>query len=427
MSDVTTPRASALAAAPRADGRLVTRPFVIVTLTALSFFVYIGMLVPMVPLFIEGPLGSNELGIGLTIAVFAVASIIARPVIGHLADRHGRRMVITGGAVLAAIAGAASGQVDALWQLLALRAVTGVGEAAVFVGAATLIADLSPRERRAEGASYFSVAVFGGIGFGPVIGELVLDDTHFGRAFLVAGGFALVAAAISRFAPQRVARADDLALLDDDVGATGIDKWIYRGAVMPGLVLAFGIAAFAAFSAFVPEYAREIGLGGSGALFALYSLMSLVVRLLGAKLPERLGPRRAVSIALSNIMIGLAILALVPNTTAAYVAAVFMGLGVAFNYPSLMALVVNRASERDRAKAVSSLTMFFEIGSAAGGLLIGSLALVVGKQYGFLGGVVSAAIGLWVLRSKVVPAESPEAGPAVPVRTTHEVCPVAGN
>jgi MFS family permease len=330
------------------------------------------------------------------------------------------------------VAGAASGHVDALWQLLVLRAITGVGEAGVFVGAATLIADLSPRDRRAEGASYFSVAVFGGIGIGPIIGELVLDDTQFQRAFLVAGAFALAAALISRFAPVRVARADDLA--DDLVAADeaapaarGIDKWVYRGAIMPGLVLAFGIAAFAAFSSFLPEYARDIGLGGSGGLFALYALMSLVVRIVGAKLPERLGPRRAVSIALVNIMIGLAILALVPAAPAAWVAVLFMGLGIAFNYPSLMALVVNRASERDRAKAVSSLTMFFEFGTAAGGLVIGALALIVGKQYAFLGGVVSAGIGLWVLRTKVVPAESPDAGPVVLARTTPDVAPVASN
>ncbi len=73
---------------------------------------------------------------------------------------------------------------------------------------------------------------------------------------------------------------------------------------------------------------------------------------------------------------------------ALWIAAVFMGLGVAFNYPSLMALTVNRASDRDRAMAVSSFTMFFEVGSAVGGLLLGAWAQIVGKQYGFLGGVV---------------------------------------
>ncbi len=65
----------------------------------------------------------------------------------------------------------------------------GLGEAALFVGAATLIADLSPPHRRAESASYFSVAVYGGIGLGPTIGEWVLGDGRYELTFLVAAGF----------------------------------------------------------------------------------------------------------------------------------------------------------------------------------------------------------------------------------------------
>jgi putative Mn2+ efflux pump MntP len=71
-----------------------------------------------------------------------------------------------------------------------------------------------------------------------------------------------------------------------------------------------------------------------------------------------------------------------------------------------MALTVNNASDADRASAISSFTMFFEIGSAGSGLLIGGLAQIVGKQVGFLGGVVSCLIGLWLLHTKLAPAGS---------------------
>jgi MFS family permease len=391
--------------------RLVTRPFLTVTAAALVFFVYIGMLVPIVPLFVEGPLGAGEFGIGLTIAVFAITAIVARPFIGRLADRFGRRALMVGGAAGAAVAGMASGQVDAFWQLLLLRGVTGVGEAAVFVGAATLIADLSPAERRAEGASYFSVAVFGGIGIGPIIGEWVLDDTQFERAFFVAGLFALAGAVLSLWAPSRVETGAD----DDDVGevarATGIHRFMHPAAVMPGVVLAAATAAFACFSAFVPDHAREVGLATSGGLFAVYSATSLVVRLLGARLPERLGPRRAVTIALVNVAIALTILATVPTVWALYVASVFVGFGMALNYPSLFALTVNKVSDRERAFAISSFTMFFEIGSAFGGLAIGALAQQVGKQDAFFGGVACCLVGLYLLRYRLLPAGSPDAGP----------------
>ncbi len=403
---------------------LLTRPFLVVTATAFAFFVYIGMLVPIVPLFIEGPLGAGEFGIGVTVAVFALAAICARPLLGRLADAYGRRVLMVGGAVLAGLSGIGSSQVTEFWQLLVLRGVTGIGEAALFVGAATLIADMSPRDRRAEGASYFSVAVFGGIGIGPIIGEMLLDDTRFERAFVVAGLFAFLAAGLAMFAPARV-NTDDV--IDGPADAVVRKRrLIHPAAVMPGIVLATGVAAFAAFSAFVPDYSRSVGLASSGALFAVYALVSVLVRIFGATLPERLGPRRAVTIALSNILIGLAVLAASPTIPALFIAAAFVGVGVAFNYPSLLALTVNRASDSDRAWAVSSFTMFFEVGSVVGGLLIGAFAQVAGKQLGFLGGAMFCILGLYLLRFRLVPVGSPDAGPTHVV-VPESYMPVAGD
>ena len=406
--------------------RLLTRPFIVVTASALVFFIYIGMLIPVVPLFIEGPLGLGEFGIGLTIAAFAGAAIVARPFLGRIADRFGRRVLLVGGASVAGVTGIAASQVTEFWQLLLLRGVMGIGEAAVFVGAATLIADLSPRDRRAEGASYFSVAVFGGIGIGPVIGEFVLDDTQFEQAFVIAGCFALAAAVVAMFAPARVAPLDPV---DDTIASaapvSGRRKIMHPAAIMPGVVLAAGVAAFSTFGAFIPDYSREVGLASSGGLFAAYSVTSVLVRIFGATLPERLGPRRAVTIALGTLGIGLSVLAIVPTVAALWAASVLVGIGMAFNYPSLLALTVNRASDSDRAWAISSFTMFFEVGSVFGGLFIGGFAEAVGKQTGFFGGVLCCVVGLYLLRFKLVPAGSPEAGPAS--RAAETYTPVAGD
>ena len=86
------------------------------------------------------------------------------------------------------------GLVDALWWLIAIRVVTGIGEAAFFVGAATMITDLSPPDRRGEAVSYWSVAVYGGLAFGPALGEAVRGDDRYTLAWLVSAGLALVAA-----------------------------------------------------------------------------------------------------------------------------------------------------------------------------------------------------------------------------------------
>ena len=54
--------------------------------------------------------------------------------------------------------------------------------------------DLAPEERRGEAVSYWSVALWGGLAFGPVLGEALLGDSNYDLVWYVAGGLGLVAA-----------------------------------------------------------------------------------------------------------------------------------------------------------------------------------------------------------------------------------------
>ena len=88
------------------QNRLITRPFIAVTLAVFVFFVYAGVLVPILPTYVEDELRGGELGVGLAIASFAVAAIAARPLIGRLVERYGRRAMMIGGGLVAAASGA---------------------------------------------------------------------------------------------------------------------------------------------------------------------------------------------------------------------------------------------------------------------------------------------------------------------------------
>lgn len=81
---------------------------------------------------------------------------------------------------------------------------------------------------------------------------------------------------------------------------------------------------------------------------------------------------------------------------------------MAFLYPSLMANVVNRVGDRERASALSSFTMFFEIGSIVGGVALGAVGQILTKQAGFFGGAVLAMVGLVTLWRSVVSAPLPD-------------------
>jgi MFS family permease len=396
--------------------RLVTRPFVIVTTATFSFFLFVGMMAPILPRFIENELGGNGTAIGLAIAAFAVAAIAMRPVIGWIGDVAGRKVLMIGGSVLAAAAVMLHGFVPSLAVLLPLRAFAGVGEAALFVGAATLIADLSPPTRRAEGASFFSVAVFGGLGVGPVIGEAVLGDGRYTLTFVAASMFCLLAALIALAAPSRPPRP---------VSAVPVKRGFHPKAFPPGIVLAAGIASVTALFAFVPTYVDRLGMGGASGVFILYSVICLVIRIVFAKLPERLGLTRSVGAALSALALGLAIVAGIPSALGLYAGTAVMSLGIALLYPALMATAVNMVSEAERSKALATFTMFFEVGTILGGLVLGPVVAASSERGAFVGGVAFALIGLVLLRSWLVPLMQRSAAAAVV--PSFVPAPVAGD
>ena len=157
---------------------LVTRPFLLVLLSTLGYFLCVGMLLPVVPRFVEGPLGGSDVAVGLTAGVFSLTAVLFRPFVGRFGDRRGRRPLIVGGSAIVAATVLAYHIVDSIVPLVVFRLIAGVGEAMFFVGAASAVNDLAPDERRGEAVSFFTLSLYAGISFGPILGETILEGTR---------------------------------------------------------------------------------------------------------------------------------------------------------------------------------------------------------------------------------------------------------
>src|SRR5688572_9202557 len=97
MGDVMTPDLAPIAPVPQ---RLFTPAFVLLALCELAYFTAAGLTIPATPLFAEGPLGANELWVGITVGTFSVTAVVLRPFAGQTSDRQGRRPLLIGGALL---------------------------------------------------------------------------------------------------------------------------------------------------------------------------------------------------------------------------------------------------------------------------------------------------------------------------------------
>lgn len=135
------------------------------------YFLGLNMTLSVLPLFVEGDLGGTDAQVGIAVSSFGLAAACIRPVIGPLGDRYGRRRLVVIGSVVAGLATLATATATTLLMVIGFRAIAGLGEAAVFVGAASAAQDLASDERRGEAASYFSLAIYTSLFVGPPLGE----------------------------------------------------------------------------------------------------------------------------------------------------------------------------------------------------------------------------------------------------------------
>ena len=115
---------------------------------------------------------------GLLGDAFFVTYMISAPVLGLLADRFSRWIIVGSAVILWSLASGASGLAATFAILFATRICVGIGEGGYGPAAPTILADLFPIETRGRMMAIFYAAIPVGSALGYVIGGLV--GTHLG-------------------------------------------------------------------------------------------------------------------------------------------------------------------------------------------------------------------------------------------------------
>jgi MFS family permease len=352
-----------------------------------GYFLSLGVMNVVLPRFIEGPLGSTDVGVGIGVGSFTVTALLLRPFSGRFGDRRGRQLPIAVGAIIHTFAVAGLLLASSLVHVVALRLLTGVAEALFFVGVSTAAQDMAPDHRRGEAASLFSLSLFVALSVGPLIGEPVLDKFGFDAVWMVAAGAAAFGAIMALTIPDtRV-----------DPDADGAGPLIHPASLRPGLILGCAIWGLAAFQPFVPLYALELGLGGARLVILANTLTILLMRSVGARIPDRMGPLRTARLALICTPAGLAIIGFWHAVPGLFIGAVMLGVGQAFAFPALMTIAVNNAPASERGSVMGTFTAFFDLSFGLGAIVLGAVAHGAGYNGSFLTAMGVASIGLMML------------------------------
>ena len=109
----------------------------------------VGIVVPVLPMFVTENLNGTSVHFGLVISAFALTKMIGNVPSAILADRFGRKPILTFGMGLIALSTASIVFSDSLHHLLFARLVTGLGVAAFTTASTLYLADVSTPLNRA--------------------------------------------------------------------------------------------------------------------------------------------------------------------------------------------------------------------------------------------------------------------------------------
>lgn len=169
---------------------------VLAILTAINLLNYIDRFV--FPAVAEGikhsSLNPSDFEIGLGTTAFILVYLLAAPFFGAVGDRSTRTRWMAGGILLWSVATALGGLARTMPELLAARAVVGIGEAAYSAISPAIIADYFSERTRGRAYAVYFAATPVGAALGYVIGGFA--EAHWGwrEAFFVAGAPGVVLA-----------------------------------------------------------------------------------------------------------------------------------------------------------------------------------------------------------------------------------------
>lgn len=240
---------------------------------------------------------------GLCATAFSVCYMVGAPLFGSLADRLGRRRILTACLASFALANGLTGAATDFGWLIVWRSLAGAAAAGVTPLIYAGIGDEAPPARR---ATWLALAVSGlllALSIGAPAGALIGARWGWRAPFLVIAGLSLLLVAANRLAWPP---ASSLEGAPADAGparrlsALRLAPTVLWATALYGMYTYLGLGLTAA--GFSPhQIARTI---------ALYGAAALIGTLLGGRVADRVGTRKTMLASVTGLAICLALLAI---------------------------------------------------------------------------------------------------------------------
>jgi len=277
-----------------------------------------GALLPVLPLYVEEH-GIDPSGLGIIVAGWAIAKLIAEPIAGWWADRHSRKPQMVLGLLLLALVSVLPLVFTTFAAFFVLRFLAGASTALYDPAARGMIVDATEEDERGEAFGFYGAFQIAGFVVGPAIGGLGSEIVGgYGFPFVFTSVLSIVGAGVllryldpnphadesAEFAHDPEARAipggdpysaSEVAIIPADrpgVVQAPI-RAVFNRTVVGALILAFGLhLSFGTYEVVWSLYL--IALGASVAwvslTFVIFGIPEAILGPIAGRMVDRRGP-----------------------------------------------------------------------------------------------------------------------------------------
>ncbi len=369
--------------------RLVTRPFVMVTLAhLLQGLGFSSML--LLPLFLHH-LEASRSEIGMIMACASIGGLLLRPAVGWALDRVGRKPVIFVGTLCAATGMALIILVDSIGPLIyGIRILIGIGVGAMFTSYFALASDVVPAARRTEGIALFGISGLLPLMVNPIAASLGVTGPEIRTFIPTVAIVMLVSLVFLALVPEERPQQVKASAGGESIWSTLLARDL-RSVWIATIAFASLVSVFFVFATVTAEAA---GLQFPSKIWFGYALAAASVRLFGAKLPDRLGTHNMVAPSIVLYVLSCLVIAQAESESAFHVAAVLAGMSHGYTFPVLVSQVVSRVPEHKRGASLAFYTGLWDICGLSIAPLAGTYADAMGDDALFM---TAAAVGTVLL------------------------------
>lgn len=380
----------------QADKRsLWTKDFIFIALINLATFVGYNMTTTGMPFYVK-TLGAGDGIVGLVTTLTTIAALLVRPLSGLLLDRFGRKGILLLGIGGMIVVTGAYAVFPMLGVILVLRFLHGIAWGLGSTATSTIVADVIPRQRFAEGMGYFALMSAVAVAIAPALSIGIVQNSGVFPMIMIAVVSTIVAFVIA------ILQHSDKIKENQPQGKVSLTTLFEKQAALPALLIFLLNGAFGAVVTFIALFGQSRGVQNIWVYFTVYAVVTLMVRPITGRLIDKKGFFWPGVVSTLGVVLTLILIACSDNLMMFCVAGVFAGIGLGTGMGTLQTMAVSAVAPARRGVATATFLFGLDAGVGIGAAVAGVIAGFIGYSGMYLVMAVfpAAAFVLFITRGK---------------------------